>query len=340
MRVVYVDSVFLLNAMADYLLLLCTARLSGAAIRRRRLLLAAALGGVYAVSVFLPGCGFMTALPVKLAVGAGLPLVAFGAERRLLRLTLLFFAVSCGFAGCVLALGLLAGGSAMENGVYFTQINWKVLLGSTAAAYAVLTGVFRGGARHTKSELLPVRLTRDGRSASFTALHDTGNTLCDPMTGGQALVVWVGALGTLWPREWQEVLTPQGLTRPVETLERLHDLGAVGFRLLPYRAVGVPDGLLLALRCDWAEIGKERRRGQLVALSATEVSDGGGYAALWGGEERKGRTHAADTCEAAGVADAVGTAAAGQGDVHRGERHPAPTLEPGGGSCALGAHRP
>jgi len=58
MTVVYVDSVFVLNTVMDYLLLLSTARLTGVPLRRRRYLLAALAGGVYAVAVFLPGGGF------------------------------------------------------------------------------------------------------------------------------------------------------------------------------------------------------------------------------------------------------------------------------------------
>ena len=42
---VYVDLAFAVNAVIDYLLLVCSARLSGAAIHRGRLLLAAALYG-------------------------------------------------------------------------------------------------------------------------------------------------------------------------------------------------------------------------------------------------------------------------------------------------------
>lgn len=342
MTVVYVDSVFLLNGLMDYLLLRCTARLAGIPAHRWRLLLAAALGGAYAVAVFLPGCGFLSALPVKLAAGAGLALAAFGGERRLLRLTLLFFAASCGFAGCVLALGLLAGTNPVVNGVFYTSIDAKVLMISTAAAYAVLSVVFRHGARHSGQELRTVRLALNGREAAFTALHDSGNTLCDPLTGRQVLVVWAGALEPLWPPELRGLLTPEALRQPVTALERLHQTAPEAgraFRLLPYRAVGVSDGMLLAVRCDWMELDGERYPGQVAALSATEVSDGGGYAALWGGEERKGaRRHEADL-EAAGAAGPLGAAAARQGDVHRGQRYPAPALEPRRGGGAAEPHR-
>ena len=46
MTVVYLDSVFLFNALLDYLLFLSTARLAGIPLRRRRYLLCGVLGGM------------------------------------------------------------------------------------------------------------------------------------------------------------------------------------------------------------------------------------------------------------------------------------------------------
>ena len=54
MPVVYLDSVFLLNAAMDYLLLRGTELLSGVPAGRRRCVLAALFGGGYAAAVFLP----------------------------------------------------------------------------------------------------------------------------------------------------------------------------------------------------------------------------------------------------------------------------------------------
>ena len=47
MTVVYLDRVFLLNSVVDYLLFLCAARLCGFPLHRRRLIFCAVLGGVY-----------------------------------------------------------------------------------------------------------------------------------------------------------------------------------------------------------------------------------------------------------------------------------------------------
>lgn len=80
MTVVYLDSVFLFNALLDYLLFLSTARLAGIPLRRRRYLLCGVLGGLYAAAVFLPGGGFLTETLVKAGVGLLLALIAFGRE--------------------------------------------------------------------------------------------------------------------------------------------------------------------------------------------------------------------------------------------------------------------
>ena len=58
---VYLDVTLVLNFAVNYLLLRATARLGGAALRARRLLPAAGVGALYAVAVFLPRCGWLTA---------------------------------------------------------------------------------------------------------------------------------------------------------------------------------------------------------------------------------------------------------------------------------------
>ena len=76
--VVYLDRVFLLNLLVDYLLLLSAAQLSGRTLSRLRLLLCAAGGGLYAVATFLPGCGFLRGPLCQLAAGGAWPYALFG----------------------------------------------------------------------------------------------------------------------------------------------------------------------------------------------------------------------------------------------------------------------
>lgn len=271
MTVVYIDSVFVLNTVTDYLLLSVTARLAGVPLRRGRYGAAALVGGLYAASAFLPGWGFLTAAPVKIAAGVGLALIAFGAEERLGWLTAVFFAVSCALAGCVLALDMAAG----------QGVSPFLLLAAGCGAWLLLTASLRSPVRcHAAGTLEAVRVCMDGRVAEFSALRDSGNCLRE---GGQAvLVVAPGCLDSVLPRTIRHLLTPENLRSPPDLMEPLMRAApSLRPRLLPYHAVGVRGGLLLSVESGWTEAGGVRYPGLRLALSPTPLGEG--YSALWGG---------------------------------------------------------
>lgn len=292
MTVVYIDSVFVLNAVMDYLLCLVTGRLAGIPLRRVRYLLSALAGGAYAAAVFLPGLGFLSAPAAKAAMGVLLALIAYGGEEHLARLTLLLFALSCALAGCVLALGTLAGSAVpVVDGIFYTDVDVRVLLVAAGAAYLVMTVVFRASARHRlEGQLLAARVCVGGRTAELTALWDSGNSLREPGKGRPVLVLAPGTLDGVLPRSARRLLTPEGLRHPAELMEPLMAAAPeLRPRLLPYHAVGTDAGLLLTIRTDWVEIGGVRHPDAPAALAPSAL--GTGYAALWGGEVRKGGRH-------------------------------------------------
>lgn len=282
MTVVYVDTLFLLNALVDYLLLLCSARLAGEPLERLRFALGAVLGGGYAVAIFLPGLGFLERPLCRLAAAVLMAVAAFGGGRRLGRQTAIFFALSCAFAGGVLAISLVGGtGLSLNRGVIYSGMDLKMVLLSAAGCYAALSLLLQKAGRHARftGELKEVRLELGERAVELTALTDTGNTLTDPVTGRGVMVAEGARLEALFPPEQR----PDGaaLRDPAGALEGLTAAGG-RFRLLPYRSVGVDRGLLLAVRVDRAVVDGEDQGAMVVALSPNPVSDGGGYAALLG----------------------------------------------------------
>ena len=82
MRVVYVDSLFLINIIIDYILLLVTAKICGALVPRLRLFAGAVLGAGYAVAAVLPVTDFLAGPLVKVVVGILMVLAAFGGQAR------------------------------------------------------------------------------------------------------------------------------------------------------------------------------------------------------------------------------------------------------------------
>lgn len=261
MKTIYLDSLLLVNLILDYLLLLLTGRVAGAVLRRGRLALAAALGSVYAAACVLlpPVWGHPL---IRVCVGVGMVLVGYGHCRRFFRLIPLFFALSAALGGGLYALELL--------GVTIT-LDVRYILLFAAAAYFLLSLAGRKLARHAPGELRQVDISLGEHRVRLTALVDSGNTLTDPMTGAGVVVAQGERLAPLLPPE-------ADYKRPCQAFPTLRDPRR--FRLLPYRAVGVEGGLLLAVKADGVRVDGKELGQRLVALSPTPVSDGGGFDAL------------------------------------------------------------
>lgn len=283
MTTVYLDARFALDLAVNYCLLACAARLDGGAVRRRRLALAAGLGAGYGVLTLLPGLGAL-GHPVGAALAAaGMLLAAYGPSDRLLRRGALFLVLSCAFGGVLVLVSLARGSSAGAGGLLGPSLGMRGILIVAALSYGALSLVLGRQFAKTQAEggLCPLTLTKGEKTLRLLALIDTGNTLRDPLTGEGVVVLDCGRAGALVPE--LAGVPAQAFQRPVELLARFAG-EEPDLRLLPYQAVGVPCGLLLAVRVDEAAWGGQRRPRCLCALSPTPLSDGGGYHALVGGE--------------------------------------------------------
>ena len=286
MTVVYIDRVFALNLLLDYLLLLAAARLCGMPLQRRRLLACAVLGALYAVAVFLPAFRFLNHPAIRIIGGGTMALIAYRPLRQPLRATALFFLLSAALGGAVLAAGLAAGSpQQMISRLYFANISWPILLGTAAMLYVLLQLVFRQAARHGEGELMKIGISVQGREKELLALHDTGNTLRDPVNGQPVLVLELSALQELWDAKTASILARSCSAE--KRIAALHREGVgLGFTLLPFRSIGTASGLLLAVRSDYVKVGRATYSRAWIALSDSPVSDSGTYQALWGGAMR------------------------------------------------------
>lgn len=263
MRILYVDGLFLLNLLADYLLCLSAARLCGLVLKRRRYLLAALFGAVCAILALLPGFGFLGAPTGILGSGLLMGWIAFGGEARPLRgiLTLLTCAAAVGGALC--ALSLTTGAAP--------RLPLRVLLASFLLCYGVLKLLSRFRSRWDGSEKAQICLHFAGRESRFSALVDSGNNAVDPVSGAGILVACPEALRPLF-REYTELLSSLS---PVELTEAAARIPALSgrFLLVPYSSLG-GGGLLPAFRPDYLSVNGTETSDLLVAVSPAARGDG------------------------------------------------------------------
>lgn len=250
----YLDLIIALNFAVDFLLLLGTNRLAGYPPSPGRAAIAAVLGALYGGACLLPGFGFLGNTLWRFVSLALMALTAFGFRMSALRRGILFTLLSMALGG--VAMGL-------------SRSRFWSLVAAAGFVCALCVIGFRGKAGG--SAYIPVELCYAGKHLRLTALRDTGNTLRDPVTGQQVLVVGAEVARQLTG------LTRQQLEKPVETMGSIP-----GLRLIPYRAVGQPGGMLLALRIPEVRIGKWKGS-TLVAFAPEGIGSEGEYQALTGG---------------------------------------------------------
>ncbi len=252
---VYLDLVVLLNFLVDWLLLMGANRLLGYPSGWRRCALAAAFGGVYAGICMLPDCRFLGNLLWRMVSLAAMAGIAYGWNLSALRRGMVFVLLSMALGG--MAVGIGSGDFP------------SLVLAAAGVAFLCAMGV--------KSPLgmkkfLPVELQWRGQRLKLTALVDTGNTLQDPITGGSVLVVGMDVGSRLG-------ISREMIHDPVTALTKEHIPGA---RLIPYRAVGKPGGMLLMMRFEEVKLNG-RTISPMVAFAPEEIGRNDGYQALAGG---------------------------------------------------------
>lgn len=263
MKIIYLDVLFFLNFLTDYLLCLCSGRLCGLTLKRKRYLLAALFGAVYALVAAMPRSFPLTRPIWKLAAGLVMAWIAFGGEARPLRGILTLLAVSAALGGAVYALTLTNGNTP--------RISLRMLLVSFFLCYAFLRLLSRFRSRWDSQRKAHVRLSLADRESSFSALVDSGNSLSDPGTGLNVLVVSPLALRPVFTcyAPLVEELSPVDL---VEVSEKIPPL-AGRLHLLPFRTLS-GEGLLPVFRPDALWIDGTEQTDLLVAISPEARGDG------------------------------------------------------------------
>ena len=253
---VYLDLVVILNFLVDFLLLLGTNRLAGFPPGWGRSAAGALLGGLYGGACLLRGFRFLGSLLWRTVSLLLIGVLAFGWNRSALK--------RCGVFAL---LSMALGGMAVSIG----RLNFPALVLAAAGVWLLCRVAF--GETVGGREYVPIEISRGEKMVRLIALRDSGNTLRDPITGEQVLVI---------DRDAAQQLTGLKESQLQSPLETLAAMPAAGLRLIPYRAVGCGSGMLLAMRFERVKIGS-REQSAVVAFAPEGLGGGSMYQALVGG---------------------------------------------------------
>lgn len=241
-QTIYGDILFIINFSMDFVALYITAKIMHIKAKTLLLILASSIGAIYSVATLFFKGAFPISLVIDIAVSALMCIVAFKkmTGKSILLSWFLFFAVSALLGGSITAMYSLIN-SAIGN---------RINVGRPSEAYSGLPAnvfviialfsvvlTYAGGrliGRTSQVKVIEVTVTHDKKRVTFTALSDSGNLLCEPVSGRPAILVSYDIIAPVIP---YEVLT---LMRTC-SYEKLSILSAANLRrtrLIPAKGIG------------------------------------------------------------------------------------------------------
>lgn len=244
--------VLLLGFMVHFLLILGTARLCGSLPSVWMAVAGGVLHGLHAGLCLIPGFSFLGNEMWRILFLLLTCFVAFYQEEHWMRLSAVYLLLQ-------LSLGEITRGEW-----------WHFLMGAGLICLLCSIGM---GPGEPGQQYCRVSISHGGKTAELIALLDTGNTLRDPVTGKQVIVVDGNLAELFWG------CSVDCLQKPVETLMFCKGLS---LRLIPYSTVGKPAGLLLGFQPDricFDGVPKDR----IVAFAPHKIGCKSTFQALAGG---------------------------------------------------------
>ena len=292
MPVVYIDVLFVVNLIVNYILLKACCIFSGLRCNNYRVMLGAFIGACYAVLVFFPDFSVIYSTICKmlismLIVAASFPFYSIGSYIKAL---LIFYVVSFGFGGCVLGIFYFSDvgarlGAIYSNGVLYFNLPWTILAVSGAFFFVAvkLFSYFSGKVYKSHNLRKKLYLSYGENTAEVTALMDTGNSLIDPVTLVPVIIVEYRLLKNIFNESIKATLDRIGNDNITWIMSEVAGKG-LSARLIPFSSIGKENGMLLGFIPDRAEIhddcGVKVLEKCVVALYDRPLSKDRSYGAL------------------------------------------------------------
>lgn len=268
-QTVYVDILVSVNIIVDYFLLYAAAIISGRKKERIRLCLAALLGGIGALYIFLPAMPAAVNILYAVILSLLMSLIAFGygGRRAFIRTIVVFYSLSAAYSGLMLLLWSFSSvkNLSVNNGIVYINLDPAILIFATVIIYALLS-LFSGriSSRNLHRTPCTVTIYGNGKHTDIDGLIDTGNVLTEPFSGLPVIIAEREQLRSILPKSFLHAADSKFST---STLPK-------GIRLIPFRSVG-GDGLYTAYLPERVDIslGGKRYRYAKVYIAISDRTD-------------------------------------------------------------------
>lgn len=192
METIYVDVLIILNIYVNYFLLRITGGITHSRLKRIRCIAASAYGSLFSLLILVPQIPYILQLAIKLIAAVSIVCIAFGIyeRKRILKNTLVFFAVNFILAGAVYAVYSCLKPAAVHynNSYFYVDFSLVVLIFTTAVMYISVKIAVMLSDSGVLNSSYNVMIKHHGKSVCLNGLADTGNSLVDYFSGSPVII--------------------------------------------------------------------------------------------------------------------------------------------------------
>lgn len=290
-EVIFVDVLIIENFFMNYLLLYFINRFCRCRAKMWRIVAGAFIGAMYVLVVFYPDLHMFYSVLMKFMVSLLMIVVSFSPHelRRFIKITILFYIEAFIIGGFLLGIFYLTNRTTeiINGSLYIKSVSASpeyIIIGSIIAVILVKFGFdyFEGYYINEKTKV-ELELVLNQRKCSIIALIDTGNSLRDPITNAPVIIVYYKSIIDVLPDELREVILKDYSYEIIKRRVMESELKS-RIRIIPYKALGVENGVLIGIRMDLAVSRLKSRtnvvKEPIIALYNKPISNTGDYQAL------------------------------------------------------------
>ncbi|UOF89164.1 sigma-E processing peptidase SpoIIGA [Fodinisporobacter ferrooxydans] len=284
--VVYLDLVFLVNFILDLFLIWMTGIVLRQRLRLWRGIVSAIIGTAYTFVIFFPQMHVFMSISAKFLLSVVMIVCAFGwyGPLECLKRLLSFYLVSCMLGGAAYAIAFLVGtqetakaGLVFLSGSHVLTANIIMVALIIAPVFVWLcwkkVWVYMQQIRRQEGELWSVQISVCGKEMTCTGLLDTGNGLLDPISKQPVTVVTLSALKPILPEELVKRLESDSskIVHAITEIDWNEDWMS-RFRIIPFRAIGVSSGMMVAFQPDRVKLWRENQQERVITRGLIGIS--------------------------------------------------------------------
>ncbi len=289
--IIYAEYVFLENFIMNYFILSLTGKFAKFKSKRIKFIMASSLGALYAFVIFFPSLHFLFSVLMKIACSMLIIIVCFTPYhfRDFFRLMGIFYLITLVFGGAGFALFYFNNfNGIISNGIfYIANISIKNIFISCGVAYILIQfswGYIQNQLSREKI-LMDVSIEINTKKADLRGIVDTGNSLTDPISKYPVMIVEYSAIKDILPIEIRDILLDSKIFNLDQIIAQLNGSSWVTrFRIIPYRALGTENGMLIGFKPDNVLIYNDKYykdiKDIIVAIYNRNLSKTGDYRAL------------------------------------------------------------